>query len=45
MASARGSVSICTPNAIAHAVGGDVTVDRPNTAGYEDIGVAMPGAH
>src|SRR5262245_37664975 len=42
MASARGSVSIGTPNAFRHAVGGDVTVGRPNPAGGEDICVAMP---
>ena len=42
MASARVSVSIGTPNAFRHAVGGDVTVGRPDPAGGEDIGAAMP---
>src|SRR5262249_24977623 len=32
MASARGSVSIGTPNAFRHAIGGDVTVGRPDPA-------------
>jgi len=41
MASARGSVSIGTPNAFA-TQSADVTVGRPDTAGGEDIGVAMP---
>src|SRR6516225_9350409 len=36
MASARGSVSIGTPNAFRHAIGGDVTVGRPDPAGGED---------
>src|SRR5262249_8266153 len=41
MARARGSVSIETPNAFA-AIGGDVTVGRPDPASGEDIGAA-PG--
>src|SRR6516225_9020386 len=41
MARARGSVSIGTPNAFA-AIGGDVTVGRPDPASGEDIGAA-PG--
>jgi len=39
MARARGSVSIGTPNAFA-AIGGDVTVGRPDPASGEDIGAA-----
>src|SRR5262245_14143923 len=41
MASARGSVSIGTRTPC-HAGGGDVTVGRPDPAGGEDIGAAMP---
>jgi hypothetical protein len=42
MASARGSVSIGTPNAFATQSAVIFTVGRPDPAGGEDIGVAMP---